>query len=134
MGQASKRILLTIAVALGLSGTGAIFATTGASAQTAITPASVHVATDSDDDDDDDDDGGAPRGGVDTGVGGASRDDDDDDDGGAPRGGVDTGMGGTAGSGDAEGGSVPVVPLSLAGAGLLAVGAYWVRRAFFAGA
>ncbi|MFI7702999.1 hypothetical protein [Nonomuraea sp. NPDC049480] len=106
MGQALQRILLTIAVGLGLGATGAIFVTTSALAANA--PASVHLTTDSDDDD-------------------------DDDDGGAPRGGVDTGMGGAAGSGSAEDGSVPVVPLSLAGAGLFAVGAYWVRRAFFAG-
>ncbi|MFI7616016.1 hypothetical protein ACIBP6_32825, partial [Nonomuraea terrae] len=45
----------------------------------------------------DDDDDDAPRGGVDTGAGGTAVLDDDDDD--APRGGVETGMGGTAGNG-----------------------------------
>jgi hypothetical protein len=82
---------------------------------------------------------------VDTGVGGSAARADDDDDGSAPRGGVDTGMGGTAGKGAVEdstaltgGGaddsrSVPVVPLSLAGAALLGAGAYWVRRTLFAG-
>ncbi|SDH93484.1 LPXTG-site transpeptidase (sortase) family protein [Sinosporangium album] len=50
-----------------------------------------------DDDDDDDDDRRVPRGGVDTGAGGMSDDDDDDDDDDdrrVPRGGVDTGAGG----------------------------------------
>ncbi|MEV4169289.1 hypothetical protein [Nonomuraea sp. NPDC049709] len=196
MGQALRRLLLAITITLLPATVGAILTPTAA--QAAIAPTSIHVTTSADDDDDEDgddggddgdgdDDGGAPRGGVDTGVGGAaSRDDDDDDDGaprggvdtgvggaasrdddddddGAPRGGVDTGMGGTAsdgtvggatatggsdGSGSSigeftareaagsseadEGGAVPLVPLSLAGAGLFAVGAYWLRRTFFA--
>ncbi|MFC7591830.1 hypothetical protein ACFQYP_55090 [Nonomuraea antimicrobica] len=207
MGQTLRRVLLAITVTLGLGTIGTLF--TATSAQASVAQTAVHTtstAVDDDDDDDDDDDGGdddgaprggvdtgvggsaardddddddgAPRGGVDTGVGGsAARDDDDDDDGaprggvdtgvggsaardddddddGAPRGGVDTGMGGTAGGTTAESGAstsgkvvmtesaagtasdgndVPVVPLALAGAGLLGVGAYWLRRTFATG-
>ncbi|GAA4914604.1 hypothetical protein HD597_010641 [Nonomuraea thailandensis] len=188
MAQALRRALLALAITLG-PGVAATLVTT--SPAQAVTVTSIQTTADDDDDDDggaprggvdtgvggsvardddDDDDGGAPRGGVDTGVGGSvARDDDDDDDGGAPRGGVETGMGGTAGkgavedstavtgsaqsesaragldavnvsnsragepAGDDDSRSVPLVPLSLAGAALLGVGAYWVRRAFFAG-
>ncbi|MEU8378800.1 hypothetical protein, partial [Streptosporangium sp. NPDC048865] len=78
--------------------------------------------------DDDDDDDRAPAGGVESGLGGASRDDDDDDDR-TPAGGVETGFGGTA---EKEG--VPLwVPVGLAGAGLLAGGGFWFSRRLTSG-
>ncbi|MGN9787302.1 hypothetical protein ACTMTF_38185 [Nonomuraea sp. ZG12] len=139
MLQALRRLAVAIAIASGLC-----IAAMALTAPGAYAAALVHLADDDDDrpkggvdtgsggtsrDDDDDDD--RPRGGVDTGAGGASQDDDDDDD--RPKGGVDTGMGGAAGGaemrlGSAAEGALPVVPLAVAGGGVLLVGAYAASR------
>ncbi|MGP3933242.1 class F sortase [Nonomuraea sp. KM88] len=103
MAQELRRALLAISLTLGL-GAGTIFVT--APAQAAV-PTTLTMSSADDDDDDD----GAPRGGVDTGLGGLARDDDDDD-GAAPRGGVDTGMGGTAESAAPVRLRVPAIKLS----------------------
>ncbi|MFI6500717.1 class F sortase [Nonomuraea typhae] len=79
-----KRILIAIALTCGTGVAGA--GLTAAPAAAAPAPATLAQVDDDDDDDD------QPKGGVDTGAGGA-RDDDDDDD--QPKGGVDTGAGGT---------------------------------------
>jgi hypothetical protein len=130
-----RRILLAIAVTIGLGATGVLagMSTAHASSQSAT----AHVVLDDDDDDgkddDDDDDGGRggadddrPQGGVDTGQGGVVRDDDDDDD--RPQGGVDTGFGGTVKDG------VPVwVPAGLIGFAALAGGSLWFSRRLTSG-
>ena len=136
MLQALRRLAVAIAIASGLCIAAMALTAPGAYAATL-----VHLADDDDDrpkggvdtgsggtsrDDDDD----RPRGGVDTGAGGVAQDDDDDD---RPTGGVDTGMGGAAGGagtrlGSAAESGLAVVPLAVAGGGVLLVGAYAVSR------
>jgi hypothetical protein len=113
MLQALRRLVVALAIASGLSITAMALSAPGAYAA-----ALVHLADDDDDD--------RPKGGVDTGLGGVSRDDDDDD---RPKGGVDTGLGGAeVRLSAAAGGGLPVVPLALAGGGVLLAGAYGVSR------
>jgi len=142
MTVAIRRLVLAFALAFGLAATGVM----AAGLDLPIVLSAAH-ADDGDDDGGHDDDGGrdddgggdrqVPKGGVETGIGGAQTGDDDDDDddgrgddGQAPRGGVETGAGGTAGDGD------PLLPLTMAGGvGLLAAGgALLLRRRLVGGA
>ncbi|WP_336209984.1 hypothetical protein [Nonomuraea sp. LPB2021202275-12-8] len=99
MVQALRRLLAAIAVASGLGITGAALA-----APTALAAPAVHVVADDDDDD-------RPRGGVDTGMGGAA------------------GLDGARGVGvDSALQPMVVAPLALAGTGILLAGGYLVSR------